>query len=80
MNRHIDATFLFSEPLKLLGFWIALEDAALENSCLKFVKGSHKSSNPVMNKIPLVIPITGEIDCRVLNFLILIFDVFCVML
>ena len=27
-----------------------------------------------------MIPITGETDCRVLNFLILIFDVFCVML
>jgi len=42
--RHIDASFLYAEPLKLMGFWIALEDATPENGCLWFVKGSHKTS------------------------------------
>ena len=31
-------------------------------------------------KIPQMIPITGETDYKVLNFLILIFDAYCVML
>ena len=48
----------------------------------KFFK-TLQSVSPVLgiylNKIPLMIPISGETDCRVLNFLILIFDVFCVM-
>ena len=44
VNRHIDATFLYSDPLKLIGVWIALEDTTLENGCLKFAAGSHKTS------------------------------------
>jgi ectoine hydroxylase-related dioxygenase (phytanoyl-CoA dioxygenase family) len=40
---HQDATFLHTEPVKLVGFWIALEDATLENGCLWFAPGSHKS-------------------------------------
>ena len=32
------------EPkLKLMGLWIALEDATLENGCLWFIPGTHKS-------------------------------------
>lgn len=39
---HQDATFLYTEPLgRLVGVWIALEDATLENSCLWFIPGSH---------------------------------------
>ncbi|GAB5580198.1 phytanoyl-CoA dioxygenase domain-containing protein 1 isoform X1 [Prionailurus iriomotensis] len=39
-----DATFLYTEPLgRLLGIWIALEDATLENGCLWFIPGSHTS-------------------------------------
>lgn len=39
---HQDSTFLYTEPMKLMGFWIALEDATLENGCLWFIPGSHK--------------------------------------
>lgn len=39
---HQDSTFLYTEPLgRLLGLWIALEDATLENGCLWFIPGSH---------------------------------------
>lgn len=38
---HQDGTFLFNEPLKIMGVWIALEDATLENGCLWFIPGSH---------------------------------------
>lgn len=40
---HQDSTFLYTDPMKLLGFWIALEDATLENGCMHFIPGSHKS-------------------------------------
>ncbi|XP_064233364.1 phytanoyl-CoA dioxygenase domain-containing protein 1 [Aotus nancymaae] len=41
---HQDATFLYTEPLgRVLGVWIALEDATLENGCLWFIPGSHTS-------------------------------------
>ncbi|ELK07255.1 Phytanoyl-CoA dioxygenase domain-containing protein 1 [Pteropus alecto] len=39
-----DASFLYTEPLgRVLGLWIALEDATLENGCLWFIPGSHTS-------------------------------------
>jgi len=40
---HQDSTFLFTSPMKLMGMWIALEDATLENGCLWFIPGSHKN-------------------------------------
>lgn len=40
---HQDATFLFTEPMTVVGFWIALEDATVENGCLHFARGSHNS-------------------------------------
>ncbi|XP_072015991.1 phytanoyl-CoA dioxygenase domain-containing protein 1-like isoform X2 [Amphiura filiformis] len=42
VTPHQDATFLHTDPLKLTGFWIALEDCTLKNGCLQFVPGSHK--------------------------------------
>ena len=39
---HQDSTFLHTDPMKLIGFWIALEDATLDNGCLWFIPGSHK--------------------------------------
>ncbi|XP_015191496.1 PREDICTED: phytanoyl-CoA dioxygenase domain-containing protein 1 homolog [Polistes dominula] len=39
---HQDATYLYTDPVKLLGFWIALEDATQENGCLYIAPGSHK--------------------------------------
>uniref|UniRef100_A0A8C6FHN2 Phytanoyl-CoA dioxygenase domain-containing protein 1 n=1 Tax=Moschus moschiferus TaxID=68415 RepID=A0A8C6FHN2_MOSMO len=42
VTPHQDASFLYTEPLgRVLGLWIALEDATLENSCLWFIPGSH---------------------------------------
>ncbi|KAF6126406.1 phytanoyl-CoA dioxygenase domain containing 1 [Phyllostomus discolor] len=44
VTPHQDATFLYTEPLgRVLGVWIALEDATLENGCLWFIPGSHTS-------------------------------------
>ncbi|XP_060599353.1 phytanoyl-CoA dioxygenase domain-containing protein 1-like isoform X1 [Ruditapes philippinarum] len=39
---HQDSTFLYTKPQKLVGLWLALEDATLENGCLWFIPGSHK--------------------------------------
>lgn len=40
---HQDSTFLFTSPDTLVGFWIALDDATLENGCLWLIPGSHKT-------------------------------------
>jgi len=39
---HQDATFLFTEPLRMVGLWFALEDARRENGCLWVIPGGHK--------------------------------------
>lgn len=39
---HQDATFLYTEPLSVIGFWFALEDATRENGCLWAEPGGHK--------------------------------------
>ncbi|KAK7094392.1 phytanoyl-CoA dioxygenase domain-containing protein 1-like [Littorina saxatilis] len=39
---HQDSSFLYTTPQRLVGLWIALEDATLENGCLWFTPGSHK--------------------------------------
>ena len=41
VTPHQDSTFLYTTPHSLIGFWIALEDADIENSCLWFVPKSH---------------------------------------
>lgn len=43
VTSHQDGTFLFTDPMSTVGFWIALEDATLENGCLKFIRASHKN-------------------------------------
>ncbi|XP_028571398.2 phytanoyl-CoA dioxygenase domain-containing protein 1 isoform X1 [Podarcis muralis] len=44
VTPHQDATFLHTEPLgRVIGLWIALENATLENGCLWFIPGSHTS-------------------------------------
>jgi phytanoyl-CoA hydroxylase len=43
VSIHQDATFLHIEPIKLAGLWIALEDSTLQNGCLWFIPGSHKT-------------------------------------
>jgi phytanoyl-CoA hydroxylase len=39
---HQDATFLYTEPLRMVGLWFALEDATIENGCLWAIAGGHK--------------------------------------
>ena len=39
---HQDATFLFVEPLRMVGLWFALEDATIDNGCLWAIPGGHK--------------------------------------
>jgi phytanoyl-CoA hydroxylase len=39
---HQDATFLYTEPLRMAGLWFALEDATIENGCLWAIAGGHK--------------------------------------
>lgn len=46
---HQDSTFLYTNPPSAVGFWIALEDATVENGCLSFAKGSHRRS-PVKSR------------------------------
>ncbi|CAF3620695.1 unnamed protein product [Rotaria sp. Silwood1] len=41
VTPHRDATYVFNEPLKVDGIWIALEDATIENGCLWMIPGSH---------------------------------------
>jgi len=43
VHAHQDGSYLYVEPLKLAGIWIALEDGTLENGCLSFIPGSHKT-------------------------------------
>ena len=40
---HQDATFLYTDPLKLVGLWFALEDATKENGCLWAIPGGHRA-------------------------------------
>ena len=41
VNCHQDSTFLYTEPLSVIGFWFALEDATIENGCLWGIPGEH---------------------------------------
>ncbi|CAH0746172.1 unnamed protein product [Diatraea saccharalis] len=43
VTAHQDATYLYTEPIPPIGFWIALEDATIQNGCLWMARGSHKS-------------------------------------
>ena len=40
---HQDATFLYTDPITVTGFWFALEDASLENGCLWAAPGGHRT-------------------------------------
>ncbi len=40
---HQDATFLYTQPMSLMGLWFALEDATKENGCLYALAGGHQS-------------------------------------
>ena len=36
---HQDSTFLYTKPESAVGFWVALEDATIENGCLWVSRG-----------------------------------------
>ncbi len=42
VNIHQDSTFLYDYPETLVGFWIPLQDATVNNGCLWGLPGSHK--------------------------------------
>lgn len=39
---HQDATFLYTDPITVTGFWFALEDAHVGNGCLWVAPGGHR--------------------------------------
>ena len=41
---HQDATFLYTDPISVTGFWFALEDATLQNGCLWAAPGGHRTT------------------------------------
>ncbi len=42
VNCHQDSTFLFTQPMSVIGLWFAIEEATLENGCLWGIPGGHK--------------------------------------
>jgi phytanoyl-CoA hydroxylase len=42
VSCHQDATFLYTDPLSVVGFWVAIEDATLDNGCLWAAPGGHR--------------------------------------
>lgn len=40
---HQDSTFLYTDPIDIVGLWFALEDATIENGCLWAIPGAHRS-------------------------------------
>ena len=39
---HQDCTFIYTEPMSMAGLWFALEDATVENGCLRAIPGGHE--------------------------------------
>jgi phytanoyl-CoA hydroxylase len=39
---HQDSSYIYTEPESCVGFWFALDDATVENSCMYFIPGGHK--------------------------------------
>ena len=44
VSCHQDATFLYTEPVSVKGFWFALEDASQENGCMWAIPGGHRNN------------------------------------
>jgi len=44
VTSHQDGTFLRNDPLKLVGYWFPIDDATLDNGCLWYVPGSHRTT------------------------------------
>ena len=43
---HQDATYLWTDPQSVIGLWLAVEDAVIENGCLWGIPGEHTESTP----------------------------------
>jgi phytanoyl-CoA hydroxylase len=43
VSCHQDSTFLYTDPMTVVGFWLALEDATVENGCLWAQPGGHRT-------------------------------------
>ncbi len=39
---HQDSTFLYTDPMTVVGFWVALQDATVDNGCLWAQPGGHR--------------------------------------
>ena len=51
VDLHQDSTFLWTEPNSCIGFWLALEDATIENGCLQILpKGQHVPIKKMFHK------------------------------
>jgi len=61
---HQDASYLITKPASVVGFWVALEDARLENGCLLVQPGGHTAP---LREIYEVNPETGEGALRILD-------------
>jgi len=44
VSCHQDATFLYTDPVTVTGFWFAIEDATLDNGCLWAAPGGHRTT------------------------------------
>jgi phytanoyl-CoA hydroxylase len=42
--QHQDATFLYTDPITVTGFWFALQHATIDNGCLWAVPGGHRTA------------------------------------
>jgi phytanoyl-CoA hydroxylase len=42
IDWHQDASFLYTEPPSVVGFWLALDDADIDNGCLWAIPGAHR--------------------------------------
>jgi len=42
VDWHQDLTFLYTEPPSVVGFWLALDDADIDNGCLWAAPGAHR--------------------------------------
>lgn len=47
---HQDATYLITEPVSVVGFWFALEDADRDNGCLWLLPGGHRGRHGVLRE------------------------------
>ena len=48
VTAHTDHTFLWTEPQSATGFWVAFDDATVDNGCLWALRGGHRL--PVKSK------------------------------